>query len=533
MTIPDAPLAARRLAGYRVLRSLARDERAEVFLGFAEREIDASAPNDPPDRDETEPTTVALATMSATPQRWGEMLDVLEALERAHGPHVVEVLDVDADEEVLCVVFERLPNGSLADLLASRERLEAGEVVTIVAPLADAIQRMHEAGVAHGALRSRTVMFRADGAPVLIGFGRASLFASGAAEVVREREPGVCADRRAIRELACMLLSRVAGSRARAARALITELEQCPEELVLELIGRRLFEVAAALPVRFEADGPDESHGDGDRTSSSNVSVRMIPLGSPGDGVGDGDGEGETKVTSTGALGRLLARALPDSWVRHLGDVIDGGPLASLLATAQRVWGTWSNVRRRMAVGAIVAAMVVGGALAIVPSAPSSPAERVAVPMPSPRISTSDRAGSALGGDDPLAAAVVLVSARDSCLRSLSVRCLDEVDQADAGAIRDDREAIRLTQQGGGLPVPLVPEGLELSPELVERLGDSALVRLAFAEPVGTATVPSAPSAQHREPASVLLVKGEAGWRLRDVIPAPARSSANESAASR
>ncbi len=106
-------------------------------------------------------------------------------------------------------------------------------------------------------------------------------------------------------------------------------------------------------------------------------------------------------------------------------------------------------------------------------------------------------------GDDPLPAARALVTARERCLSSLSVICLDRVDEVGSAALEDDRATIRAAQQGGELPDPL--EGaVGGAPVLIERLGDSALVRLGD-DPAS---------------ASLLLVKGEGRWRIRDVIAA-------------
>ena len=103
-----------------------------------------------------------------------------------------------------------------------------------------------------------------------------------------------------------------------------------------------------------------------------------------------------------------------------------------------------------------------------------------------------------MGGDDPVAAAVVLFAVRDGCIRDLDVDCLDDVDQAGSAALDADRELVGAIMDGGAAgPLPST-EGASLA----QRLGDSALVALR----------------PDSEPASVLLVKGEAGWRIRDYL---------------
>ena len=496
----DAPLAMRRLAGYRVLRSLARDGSSEVLLGFHEPTTDGAQTG--------RPGTVALKVTTASPAHWRELVHTVDALARARGEHVLTVIDLDVDGESLCLVVERLPRGSLSELLALREHLDAGEVVTILAPLVGALRQMHAAGVAHGAVTARSVMFREDGAPVLMGFGRASLFAAGSPEVVLEGEPGVCADRRATVELASLLLTRVGGARRQAAHGLLAEVESCEAVSALPLLASRLFELAAAVPVRFVAE-----------EQVSGAPTRAVPVGTP---VHD-----PTTARDSG-LHRTVSALVPASLLRRVRDAIEGSPHVAMLAAGARRWRTWSARRRRLTLGAPAAVVAVAVMLSVFPSvtpsdAPvSAPTAALRTPVGghAPGASKTDGESSsgdaeAIGGDDPLAAAAALARARDRCLLSMSLLCLEQVDQADSGSLRDDRAAIHQAQQSGEPPRRLLDAEDLLGPELVERLGDSAIVRLTTRSTVDASGASSpAPS----EPASLLVVRSEAGWRIRDVI---------------
>ena len=489
-------LGARELAGYRVLRSLARDENAEVLLGH--RVVPVS-----PDSTDTVVQTVALKVSPASDPGWEAAMRECAALERAAGEHVVELLDLDADEESIRLIFERLPRGDLAELLRIRPRLDAGEAVTLLAPIAVTLQRMHTAGVAHRHLSPRTVLFRDDGSPTLIGFSHAELFEAGAPEVVLEQVEAVRRDRLAARALATTVLGRIAGGRARAARELHDDIERCDEELILPLLASRLFEVAAAVPVRFTADEPE--------VDAAAPAPRVVPVGvaivEPG--ATPSGGGGASRIAAT--VGRLV----PESVLQRAVDAVGRSPAAPIVAAAaegfRRRWSSWTPARRRMVLAAGAAALTAGVVTAVVPggaAATGTTSSAVAVPSGSnPSASASaephDVSDPALTGDDPLAAARALVTARERCLNSLSVICLDRVDEAGSGALEDDRAAIRKTQQGGELPDPLEGASGAGVPELIERLGDSALVRLGDAAS-----------------ASLLLVKSEAGWRIRDVIAA-------------
>jgi hypothetical protein len=100
--------------------------------------------------------------------------------------------------------------------------------------------------------------------------------------------------------------------------------------------------------------------------------------------------------------------------------------------------------------------------------------------------------------EDPVDALSRLLATRERCLRDLSVLCLEDVDEQGSAALDDDRQAIQAIVDAGRQPVILDAGGAVV----IERLGDSVLIALA-------------PDSQ---PASVLLMKGEAGWRIRDYI---------------
>ncbi len=101
--------------------------------------------------------------------------------------------------------------------------------------------------------------------------------------------------------------------------------------------------------------------------------------------------------------------------------------------------------------------------------------------------------------DDPVAAFETLVATRNQCIRDLSVLCLDAVLQQGSAAMADDVAVIHSIEKGDGGEAVLDASDITLT----ERMGDAALVSYA---------------ATNGEPASALLVKGEAGWRIRSYV---------------
>jgi hypothetical protein len=327
---------------------------------------------------------------------------------------------------------------------------------------------MHEAGVTHGGLRLEAVHFDSEGAPVLMGFGTARLIAPRLAPARREEVPGVVDDLSAFARLGGAVLER------------LTIDARLPEfgPGWLDTVIDWLFRLGTPEPVRLEPD----------QLTASAPSRTVI--GSP---VPEERAPGGQSTTPVAAL-----LGLPD----------DTGPgqLATVAARwTARIRPMLAQVRTRVwvAVGAVAVALV--AALTLIPAGRS---EVVGEPSVKPAatanasLAAGDPGATAVVGDDPLVALPVLLAAREQCIRDLSVLCLDAVDQAGSGALAYDQALIRGIQDGAELPAAFTVVVRDL--RLEERLGDSALVSLG--------DVPDA------QPASVLVMKGDAGWRIRDYL---------------
>jgi hypothetical protein len=86
--------------------------------------------------------------------------------------HVVGLRDgVALADGSLALVLDLVDGGTLAQLVAARGHLRPGEVVTVVAPLAETLAELHAAGIQHGDLAPGNVLFDADGRPLLADLG--------------------------------------------------------------------------------------------------------------------------------------------------------------------------------------------------------------------------------------------------------------------------------------------------------------------------------------------------------------------------
>jgi serine/threonine protein kinase len=113
-----------------------------------------------------------------------QLMAVLDRIENEHlvGQHGAIAL---ADGE-LALVLDRVTGGSLAQLLGERGNLSPGETVTTLAPLFGALADLHAAGVEHGDLAPRSILFSADGRPVIGDVGVARLMGHAGVQVDRD-----------------------------------------------------------------------------------------------------------------------------------------------------------------------------------------------------------------------------------------------------------------------------------------------------------------------------------------------------------
>jgi hypothetical protein len=94
-------------------------------------------------------------------------------------PHLWPIRDVVGVSGRTVVVRDRPGGGSLATLLLHRGRLSAGEVVTVVGPLASALAFLHGERIVHTAITPERILFDLDGRPSLAGVGIDDVLGAG------------------------------------------------------------------------------------------------------------------------------------------------------------------------------------------------------------------------------------------------------------------------------------------------------------------------------------------------------------------
>jgi hypothetical protein len=470
------------IGGYRLIRRLGSGASAEVWLGSAEA------------------STAAIKVYRAgTPLT---RIDAeLEALARVSHRHLLRLEDLaTAPGGLPCPILQRLSSTSLAGLLARRS-LSAGEAVTVVAPLALAVAELHRVGVGHGALGPAAVRFDAEGAPVLARFGSAVVFG----ELPESQEdaslpPALLAEQEVVaRDLAGLaeLALAVGGGDEEWRRWLLDPDVRDPERFAHELADR-MFALAEPSPVRWEVTTSVRGPG--------HVPLRLgaerssaVPSG-PGGDIAELPHRPEPEVPSR-------PEPEPGSLFERLGRLLERGPIAELRS---RLAAVLRHVRKPVWVIAGIVAIGVVAFCTVVP--PADPAiETTAPPAASPRVEGPGAPGNTvapdIAGSDPVLAARALLDARAACILDSSVLCLDGVDQTGSAAFDADATLIRNVQEGGtgSGTSELGGDYADAAITVVERLGDSALLSVVPSEGSGS-------------DATLLLIRVDTGWRIRDLV---------------
>lgn len=473
MTVhPEVVNLGDEVAGFRVVRLLGSGSRSRVYLGH----------------DGRRPAAVKVMGAGASPE---SIDDEIAALSSASHAHVVRLRDVAEAHGRPALVFERLESDNVADLLAAPAGLSGGEAVTILAPVVAAVGALHASGVAHGSLSVRRLLFRASGAPVLTGLGHASLFVS--AQGSGMTVPVVDDDRRALGEIVRQVLRRS----ERVAEEPATELNEWLDAVergdsadgFTDQLQERIFSLARPTPVR--------------RDPAPTAPVSLVPRAAAGAIVLSAGSSAPGTSFSSGQPSRSHLSRWETALRMRLASFLAATPSLSRVLDAAR------SVRKPFwVVAGLGAACLVGAAVVAVPGGDATPA-----PVSSPTAVAQPSEGP-VTGDDPAAALQQLLQAREDCIRDLSVLCLENVTQSGSAAMDDDATLVRSIESGetAGLVTAAVPGSFVL----VERHGDVALVDYAVAEPAANPSTDSAANAD--QPASALLVRGEAGWRIRDYL---------------
>ncbi|HYN66981.1 MAG TPA: protein kinase [Ornithinibacter sp.] len=449
---------------------------------------------------------------------------------RVASAHVVavEACVALADGRV-AVVMPHLRGGALDALVRARGHLSPGEVVTVLAPVASALGRLHDLGVVHGDVSPGNVLLELDGRPVLgdLGLGHVVGEVSPgvwgtdgyvAPEVLLGGDPAPASDVYALGALGWLCLTGTVpgppGLR--------------PELAEVSRAGEGSEPVVAALAAAVSADPAD-------RPGAHELAWQLFGAAEP-EPLRLVRGDDEVSAVTyrlRAAAGRPPVVPASARWWqgnhptrggtrvgRHAGDVV------------RRGWGAAERHRgRRVVVAAaalvplLVALLVVSVAVLGGAGGPEQ-AQPAVVPgplaQPQPARDADPRTDEQAPRSRPAELLDVLADARAAAWREATPALLGEADAPrSAAAVRDAAAVAEVARAGlryTGLRYT-VAEAVTVS-----ATSDRAVLRARIdsgaytvSGPAGSTSRPPAPGA----PVLVDLVRTDVGWRVSDLRPVP------------
>lgn len=509
---PAAPTRPVDIGGFRLVRQL--DDDGEVATWVA--------------RGADETVVLRVFRETAADERIDAETLARERLIGACAPELVDIATSPAGRPAL--VVRAVIGPTLDDLLQRREEpLRAGHVTTLLAPLAALVAAAHETGATLGRLDAKGIRIDPSGRPVVVALGRAAVGAPLPTRF-RSHEPRIVTDRAQLDELAGALAALVDPHERASVERALTSGAGDPERLELAL-----FDCAAPLPIVDLASATRSRSGaehDRTRDRSARVTERLpLPVGL--------DAAQTAMMTSTAAraapgeqggldeLGRRLG--LPAGLLAPGDDALrHGRALLARIRAAVRVMAarrpSAARPRRPVVVVGALGILCLGVAVAIAAteSPPVDPLASAAeepdggslteTPLPGDARDSGDAAEEASADDLPDASSepsaeqwaplvATLVDRWLACAAAPDPACAEAAAQLDSAASE------QLLGPAAGRAAALTTlaawaEGARSS-VVVDRHGGAVVVDLIDGE---TTT------------ASLLVMRSEAGWRIRSVL---------------
>ena len=491
--------AERSLAGYRLLRRIANGDRADVYLATVDRP-------DPADADVAALVAVRVYGSSVP---GGSIATEIEAMTAETSGALPELYDVATlDDGRCCLAVERLPGPTVAGLLIGRA-LDPGEAVTILAPVVVAVAELAESGFVHTRLSASDVILDTTGRPRVIGLGALRRLPAQAQQ--GERTDLVRIGHEVLADLIeeVVRATRPSGVFDGALEIIRSALATRPFVPCERQVERALFDAATPTPITGVAVRPRSIALPGRMTAPA-----LEPDETPAD-----DPARRRRRGALSALAQLAQLPLPVPSAERIAETADRDHAATFVG---RLGRRLASRRRALVVGSLLGGAALVLMLTLVPPAPAghgsaaeadtttpltdavvSTAVPVPTPKPPPAGSGPSPHGAATEPDlDAVSATAQLLELRASCFATLDQACLSEVAQPDSAIERADLAL--LAQARSGVAVPVDEFALDTITVTAE-MGSAVLVAVPYVD-------------AQREPASLLVMRGEAGWRLRELF---------------
>ncbi|GAA1726840.1 hypothetical protein GCM10009766_03110 [Microcella frigidaquae] len=488
--------------------------------------------------------------------------DLLATAPAALRQHVVGLADLfTLPDGRLVALLDPVPGCRLDELLRpSAVDLSPGEAVTVLAPLVGAVAAGHELGLTGLPLRPSAIRFTAAGAPMIVELGDARV-SPPLPDRYRATEPAYRADSAALRALADAVASALPPAEAEALRGI---LETVTMEGERGAAASALFGLAVPEPIRLEERAavmlapppsvprpfappaaaalswPPAALDTGSSSASQSAEQSSVA------------GSGQTAAGASGRVSRVVdetlrAIALPEGvrrpilrglqvaefWLDDRRQRVGQREAVAPAGRAERDRGARPRLRPRYALMGAAGAAALLAAVVLAQDAGDASAETAAHDT-----LTDDGTGEAEEPQGGVTGIPDSAATRDAPERLLRpdvgewpeivatlverwVACRGEESVADGDGARADRaraDCAENVAHAGSAAAALIALDDERHAVLaawargggeavvVERMGGAVLVDLVASGPGGTTA------------ASLLVMRSEAGWRIRDVL---------------
>ena len=494
---PTSATAERSIAGYRLLRRIANGDRADVYLATVDR-------LDPADAEVAALVAVRVYGSSVPGDSIATEVESMAADTSGALPELYDVATLDDGR--CCLAVERLPGPTLAGLLIGRT-LDPGEAVTILAPVVVAVAELAESGFVHTRLSAGDVIIDATGRPRVIGLGA----------LRRLPAQGQQGERTDLVRIGHEKLADLIEEVTRATRP--SGVFDAALEIIRSALATRPFvpcerQVERAL---FDAATPTPITGVSVRSRSTSVPGRVTAPALEADETPADDATRRRRRGALSALAEIAQLPLPVLSAERIADAADRDHAATFIG---RLAGRIASRRRALVVGSLLGGAALVLMLTLVPPTPAGhgsateadptpPTDMVptAVPTPTHKPPSAGRSSSPEGGAnepdlDAASAAARLLELRASCFATLDQACLAHVAQPDSAIEGADLDL--LAQARAGVAAPADEFALDAI-TITAEMGSAVLLAVPYTD-------------AKREPASLLVMRGEAGWRLRELF---------------
>lgn len=95
----------------------------------------------------------------------------IKAVQQLNHPNILRIIEADLSGDEPYYVAEFCERGSLEQIGADFFKGDIGRIASVLIPIADALEKAHDAGVIHRDVKPQNILVRGDGTPVLADFG--------------------------------------------------------------------------------------------------------------------------------------------------------------------------------------------------------------------------------------------------------------------------------------------------------------------------------------------------------------------------